>query len=141
MEELLLLPGSLRCNGANGLGAYGVRVMADLVNKCCDGNVSEIERMKVSVGYGFLEFGCLKEIGRKFWASELFENGSFSKGIDSSLWRIDSYDSGLKENVILVLQSRFSHCPNRFRFPQRARVLVLTPYESVLALLESIPPC
>ncbi|MED6200615.1 hypothetical protein PIB30_086950, partial [Stylosanthes scabra] len=54
-------------------------------------------------------------------ASEILENGSFSEGIDSCLGKIDFHDSGLKENVILGLQSRFSHCPNRFRFPQRAR--------------------
>ncbi|MED6127833.1 hypothetical protein PIB30_091924 [Stylosanthes scabra] len=51
---------------------------------------------------------------------------SLREGIDSCLRRIDSHDSGLKENVILGLQSRFSHCANRFRFPQRARVLFLT---------------
>ncbi|MED6185084.1 hypothetical protein PIB30_053635, partial [Stylosanthes scabra] len=62
-------------------------------------------------------------------ASDLFENGSFSEGTDSCLRRIDSHDSGLKENVILGLQSRFSHDS------------VLRLYESTLALLESIPPC
>ncbi|MED6213129.1 hypothetical protein PIB30_090251 [Stylosanthes scabra] len=50
--------------------------------------------------------------------------GNISEGIDSCLGRIDSHDSGLKENVILGLQSRFSHCPNRFKFSQRARILV-----------------
>ncbi|MED6114770.1 hypothetical protein PIB30_083726, partial [Stylosanthes scabra] len=106
-----------------------------------------MERMKGSVGYGFLEIECLKETGRWFgkvsstlvlWlklnldkgfyervfkerTSNFIEKGSFSEGIDSCLGRIDSHDSGLKENVILGLQSRFSHCPNRFRFPQRAR--------------------
>ncbi|MED6183547.1 hypothetical protein PIB30_038860 [Stylosanthes scabra] len=74
-------------------------------------------------------------------ASKLFENGSFSKGIDLCLGRVDSHNSGLKENVILGLQSLFSHCPNRFRFSQRAKVLFLMPYESILALMESIPPC
>ncbi|MED6153438.1 hypothetical protein PIB30_102014, partial [Stylosanthes scabra] len=51
----------------------------------------------------------------------LLKNGSFSEGIDSCLGRIDYHESGLKENVILGLQSRFSHCPNRFKVAQRAR--------------------
>ncbi|MED6147940.1 hypothetical protein PIB30_048556 [Stylosanthes scabra] len=54
---------------------------------------------------------------------EILKNGSFSEGIDSCLGRIDSHDSELKENVILGPQSRFSHCPNRFRVSQRARAL------------------
>ncbi|MED6188308.1 hypothetical protein PIB30_084734, partial [Stylosanthes scabra] len=90
--------------------------------------------MKGGVGYGFLEIECLRRnwkeilvksplnwflrlksyLNRGFCervfkrASEVLENGSFSEGIDSCLGRIDSHDSGLKENVILGLQSRFS---------------------------------
>ncbi|MED6127073.1 hypothetical protein PIB30_084650, partial [Stylosanthes scabra] len=97
--------------------------------------------MEGSVGYGSLNLGVRKEIGRYFgklvsemvlnwiWKGfqiglEILKNGSFSEGIDSCLGRIDSHDSELKENVILGPQSRFSHCPNRFRVSQRARALL-----------------
>ncbi|MED6174150.1 hypothetical protein PIB30_066201 [Stylosanthes scabra] len=90
--------------GTNGLGAYGVRVIADLVNKVFKERTSDF-------------------IGK----------GSFSEGINSCLGGIDSHDFGLKENVILGLQSRFSHCDSGFHRGQGPcfNVSILVKHESI----------
>ncbi|MED6211310.1 hypothetical protein PIB30_072500 [Stylosanthes scabra] len=96
----------LRCSHSCGVHNASVAMAA----------MSDIERMKGSVGYGFYE----KVFKR---TSDFIGKGSFSEGIDSCLGRIDSHDSRLKENVIMGLQRRFFRCPNRFINAQRARDL------------------
>ncbi|MED6152298.1 hypothetical protein PIB30_090603 [Stylosanthes scabra] len=106
--------GSSDCIRVSSVGltivATKVRRVGVVVGDCCELGA-----------YCAMELTVYEMVFRKNFRFK--EKGSFSEGIDSCLGRINSHDSELNENVILGPQSRFSHCPNRFRVSQRARVL------------------